>query len=60
MEPLNPRPGRSRRLTTTYQSSTNIGLTLYFHTTNADWDDIQVRRLVAVEPSVTWGGFLVG
>ena len=41
--------------TTTYQSSTNIGLTLYFHTTNADWDDIQVRRLVAVEPSVSLG-----
>lgn len=43
---------------TTFQSSTNIGLTLYNHTTNADWDDIQVRRLVAVEPTVTlspWG-----
>ncbi len=38
--------------TITYQSSTNIGLTLYNHTTNADWDDIQVRRLVATEPTV--------
>ena len=41
--------------TTTYQSSTNIGLTLYYHTTNADWDDIQVRRLVATEPTVSLG-----
>jgi hypothetical protein len=41
--------------TITYQSSTNIGLTLYNHTTIADWDDIQVRRLVAIEPSVNLG-----
>jgi len=36
-----------------YQTNTNIGLTLYNHTTNADWDDVQVRRLAAVEPTVT-------
>ncbi len=42
---------------TTYQSSTNIGLTLYNHTTIADWDDIQVRRLVAVEPVVSLSGW---
>lgn len=36
----------------TYQTSTNIGLTLYYHTTNADWDDIQVRKLVMTEPTV--------
>ncbi|MCC6956753.1 MAG: DUF2341 domain-containing protein, partial [Anaerolineales bacterium] len=40
---------------TTYQSSPNIGLTLYYHDTNADWDDIQVRRLAAVEPTVSLG-----
>jgi hypothetical protein len=38
---------------TMFQSSSNIGLTLYNHTTNADWDDVQVRRLAAVEPTVT-------
>ena len=38
--------------TTTYQTSTNIGLTLYYHPTSADWDDIQVRRLATVEPTV--------
>jgi hypothetical protein len=41
----------------TYQAETNIGATLYYHTTAADWDDFQVRKLVAVEPTVTiqWG-----
>ncbi len=38
---------------TTYQSLQNIGLTLYNHTTTADWDAVQVRRLAAVEPVVT-------
>ncbi len=38
---------------TLFQSNANIGLTLYNHITNADWDDIQVRRLAAVEPTVT-------
>ena len=37
---------------TMYQAQTNIGATLYYHTTNADWDDIQVRKLVATEPTV--------
>ena len=37
---------------TTYQTQTNIGATLYFHDTNADWDDFQVRKLVDVEPIV--------
>ena len=36
----------------TYQTASNIGATLYNHTTNADWDDFQVRRLVDVEPTV--------
>ena len=37
---------------TTFQTQTNIGATLYYHDTNADWDDIQVRKLVNVEPTV--------
>ncbi len=37
----------------TFHAETNIGLTLYQHTTNADWDNIQVRKLVNVEPRVT-------
>ena len=37
---------------TTFQTASNLGLTLYNHTTNADWDDITVRRLVAAEPAV--------
>ncbi len=40
---------------THFLTSTNIGLTLYNHSTIADWDDIQVRRLVAAEPSVSLG-----
>jgi len=42
---------------TTFQSSTNIGVTLYQHTTAADWDDVQVRMLVDAEPTITlhWG-----
>ena len=37
---------------TAFQTQTNIGATLYNHITNADWDDIQVRKLVDVEPTV--------
>jgi hypothetical protein len=37
---------------TTFQSQTNFGATQYYQTTNTDWDDIQVRRLVDVEPIV--------
>ncbi len=36
-----------------FQSETSIGATLYNHTTEADWDEFQVRRLVDVEPTVT-------
>ena len=41
------------RTESTFQSETNIGTTLYNHTTEADWDDVQVRRLVDSEPTVT-------
>ena len=37
---------------TTFQNQTNFGATLYNHITNADWDDIQVRKLVDAEPVV--------
>ena len=42
---------------TSYQTQTNLGVTLYNHTTNADWDDLAARPLVEPEPSVTpqWG-----
>lgn len=37
----------------TFQAQSNIGATLYYHTTNADWDDFQARHLVANEPTIT-------
>jgi len=37
----------------TYQTASNIGATLYNHSTNAGWDEFKVRRLVAAEPTVT-------
>ncbi|MGD1993814.1 MAG: DUF2341 domain-containing protein, partial [Anaerolineae bacterium] len=35
-----------------FQTESAVGFTLYNHTTNADWDDVQVRHLVDAEPTV--------
>jgi peptidoglycan/xylan/chitin deacetylase (PgdA/CDA1 family) len=37
---------------TTFQTMSHVGFTLYNHPTNADWDDVKVRRLADVEPTV--------
>jgi peptidoglycan/xylan/chitin deacetylase (PgdA/CDA1 family) len=44
----------------TYQTASGIGLTLYQHVTNADWDEIQARKLVTPEPTVfpQWGSLV--
>jgi hypothetical protein len=40
-----------------FQTESGVGLTLHYHNTVAEWDDVQARHLVDVEPTVAlhWG-----
>ena len=48
-----PTTWQINHMVSTFQDRTDIGATLYYHNTNADWDDFQVRKLVEPEPTVT-------
>lgn len=47
-----PATWRIQTTDTAFATASGVGLTLYFHDTQADWDDVQARRLVDSEPQV--------